>query len=99
MTFRARLTGATTLLCLSVLVTAGSVVYWKARQALRTSLDASLLSIARAEIASAIDGPGGRVHVHNEEPTALVLAAGTGYEKFAQVENSADKIIARTENL
>lgn len=97
-TFRARLTAATTLLCLSVLVLAGSIVYWKARQALRAGLDASLLGIARAEVASALDGPGGSVHVH-EEPTALMLAAGTGYEKFAQVEDSADKVIARTENL
>ncbi len=98
-TFRARLTGATTLLCLSVLVTASSIVYWNARQALRANLDDSLLSIARAEVASALDGPGGSIHVHDEEPTALVLTAGTGYEKYAQIENSADKIIARTDNL
>ena len=98
-TFRARLTGATALLCLSVLVVAGSIVYWNARQALRAGLDASLLSIARAEVTSAAAVPGDNSRVQDEGPTVLVLASGTGYEKFAQVENSTDQIIARTENL
>ena len=90
-TFRARLTGAVTLLCVCVLVAAGSSVYWNARQALRANLDDSLLKIARAEIAAAPPRPGAQV--------SLVLGAGGGYEKFAQVENSADEIVARTENL
>ncbi len=98
-TFRARLAGAATLLCLVVLILAGAVVYWTARQALRAGMQASLLSAARAEVAPAQNSQGNLREVQAQEPLILVLKAGSGDEKFAQVENSADRIIARTENL
>ena len=97
-TFRARLTLATTLLAMGVLLLSDGLVYLSARQALRSNLDDALLSIARAEVASAIDGPDGAVHVHNE-PAVISLQGRSGYEKFAQIENSRDQVVARTENL
>ena len=92
-----RLTAEATLLCLSVLVAAGGGVYWNARQVLRASLDSSLLNIARVEIASAARLPAASADTHR--PAPLVLTTGDGYEKLAEVEDSAGRIIARTDNL
>ncbi len=101
-TFRARLSLATGLLCLSVLALAGGGVYWQTWQALRANLDASLLSVARFTVTS-LKVPRSGAPVHDSAPDSapdiLLLPSGTGYEKFAQIENSADKIIARTDNL
>ena len=97
-TFRRRLSVSTALLCLSVLVLAGGGVYWQAQQAMRANLDASLLSVARFTV-SALKMPDAHVPVGDKTPEALFLPSETGYEKFAQIEDSADKIIARTDNL
>lgn len=98
-TFRSRLMLATTLLSLAVLLASGALVYLGAQQVLRVNLDEALLSIADTEIASATDGPGGKIHVHEGAEAALTLSAQTGYEKYAQIEDSRDRIIARTLNL
>lgn len=98
-TLRARMTLSVTLLCLGVLTLAGTATYLGAQAALRQNLDNALISIARAEIASAVDGEGGAVHVHDEEPSPLELVSGSSYEKFAQIEDAADQIVARTRNL
>ncbi len=98
-TLRRRIMLATTGLCLGILLVAGAGVYLGVRAALRASLDDALRGIAAAEIASAADEPGGQIHVHPDDETALSLASRTGYEKFAQIENSRDRIIARTPNL
>ena len=90
---------ATTSLCLGILLLAGAGVYLGVRQALRVSLDDALRSIAAAEIASADDGPNGKIHVHSNDASALSLQSQPGYEKFAQIENSRDRVIARTPNL
>lgn len=97
-TFRKRLSVSTALLCLSVLVLAGVGVYWQARQAMRANLDASLLSVARFTV-SALKMPDTNVPVGEKTPEVLLLPSETGYEKFAQIEDSADQIIARTDNL
>lgn len=88
----------TTFLAMAVLLLSDGLVYLAARQALQANLDDALLSIARAEVASALDGPGGSVHVH-DEPALLSLPARSGYEKFAQIEDGGDHVIARTGNL
>lgn len=98
-TFRRRLMWATTLLSVGVLLVAGTVVYLGAQQALRINLDDALRSIADTEIASASDGPGGKIHVHEDDETSLTLTAQSGYEKFAQIEDSRDRVVARTPNL
>ena len=98
MTFRRRLSMATSLLCLSVLVLTGGGVYWQAKQAMRANLDASLLSVARFTVA-ALKMPDAPVPVGDKTPEVLLLPSETGYEKFAQIEDSADQIIARTDNL
>ena len=98
-TFRRRLTTTMTVLSLAVLVALSSVVYLGVRKALLTSLDDTLLAIARAEVASAVDEPGGTVHVHDEGPENLTLPVGSGYEKFAQIVDETGRVIAETGNL
>ena len=98
-TLRRRIMLSTTGLCLGILLIAGAGVYLGVQQALRASLDDALLGIAAAEIASAADEPGGKIHVHPDDATSLALTSQAGYEKFAQIENSRDRIIARTPNL
>ena len=98
-TLRRRIMATTWLLSLGILLVAGAGVYLGVRQALRTNLDDALRSIAAAEIASAADEPSGKIHVHPEDSTSLSLTSQAGYEKFAQIENSNDRIIARTPNL
>jgi len=97
-TFRRRLSVSTVLLCLGVLVLAGVGVYWQAQQAMRANLDASLLSVARFTV-SALKMPDTNVPVGDKTPEVLLLPSQTGYEKFAQIEDSTDRIIARTDNL
>lgn len=97
-TFRRRLSTQVTALCLALLGISGVGVYLGARAALQTNLDRALLAIARAELASALDGPGGSVHVHDEPPTAFDLASDS-YEKVALIEDSAGHRIAQTTNL
>jgi two-component system OmpR family sensor kinase len=90
---------ATALLCLGVLTAAGAAVYLGARHSLSANLDGALLTIAQTEVASALDGPEGTVHVHEEGPSPLHLPIGSGYEKFAQIEDEEDDVMAATTNL
>lgn len=89
-TFRKRLTLTATRLSVGVLVLTDLCVFFGAKQALRASTDSALLGVARSEVSSALYKSGG---------TALTLPAGSGYEKFVQVENAQDKIVAQTSNL
>ena len=98
-TLRRRIMATTTLLSLGILLVAGAGVYLGVRRALRTNLDDALRSIAAAEVASAADEPGGVIHVHPEDATSISLKSQPGYEKFAQIENSSDRVLARTPNL
>ncbi len=98
-TFRQRLTVIMTSLAAGVLVIAGAAIYLGVRQALLSNLDTTLLSIARAEVASAVDEPGGQVHLHEETPSALALPIGSGYEKFAQIKDGELRVRAQTANL
>lgn len=96
-TFRDRLTLQTTLLCLLVLTVAGTAVFLGARTALLANLDGALLGIARAELASALDGPGGKVHIH--EDSKLVLHGAAGYEKYALIRDEHGDLTAHTANV
>jgi two-component system, OmpR family, sensor kinase len=96
-TFRGRLTMQTTLLCLVVLAFAGTAIFFGARLALLTNLDGALLGIARAELASALDGPNGKVHIHEEGD--LVLQGATGYEKYALIRDAHGDLAAHTANI
>ncbi len=98
-TFRRRLTLMMTSLAAGVLVIAGAAIYVGVRQALLANLDKTLLTIARAEVASAVDEPGGQVHLHEETPSALALPIGSGYEKFAQIKDATLQVRAQTANL
>ena len=98
-TLRNRIMGATTLLLLGILLATSGVVYLGVRRALRVNLDDALRSIAAAEIASASDEPGGKIHVHPGDATSLSAVNQSGYEKFAQIEDNRDRVLARTPNL
>jgi len=98
-TFRRRLATAMAVLALALLALSAAAVYVGARGVLYASLDEALLSIAQSELASATDGPGGRVHVHEEPPVPLWLVGAHGYEKLAQVEDPGGRTVALTANL
>ena len=98
-TFRGRLTLSLTLLSFGTLAGAGALIYVGARQALLANLDSALLSIARADVASAFDAPGGALHLHEDLPAALALSVGSGYEKFAQIKTAQHQLAAQTANL
>ena len=85
-TYRQRLTVSMTLLAVGILTAASVAIYLLVRQALFSHLDSALLSIARTEVAGAIDEPGGKVHVH-EDLSLLSAPVGSGYEKFAQIKD------------
>lgn len=98
-TYRRRLTQHLVILSLMVITTACLAVYAGVRQALRANLDGALWSIARAEIASAIDGPNGQIHVHEEQVYRFATSGGIFYEKFATIEDARGHTVARTQNL
>ena len=86
------------LLAIVVLAVASIAIYVSVRLVLRSGMDSALLSMARIEVASSIDAPGGAIHVHEEgsEPASSV---GSGYEKFAQIKDEHHTIKAQTSNL
>ena len=79
-TFRQRLTASMALLAIVVLALASIAIYVRVRLELQSTLDSALLNIAQVEVASAVDEPGGRVHVHDEIPVPT-SPVGSGYEK------------------
>jgi heavy metal sensor kinase len=98
-TFRRRVALAMSALALLVLTLAGTAIYFGTRYVLRASLDKSLLAIARTEVASAIDRPDGRIHVHDERWVPISLPGGTGYEKFALIKGASRRVAAQTANV
>lgn len=98
-TLRGRLALTMTALSVGVLAVASVVIYFGVRYTLRWNLDEALLAIVRAEVASGLDGPGGRVHVHEEEPLPIDLPESAGYEKLAQIRDAEGRIVAETNNL
>jgi two-component system OmpR family sensor kinase len=97
-TFRRRLTASMTVLAVGVLAAASLAIYLRVREALLSNFDSALLSIARIEVAGAIDEPGGEVHVHEEIPV-LTAPFGLGYEKFAQIKDENHHVRTQTANL
>lgn len=98
-TFRGRLALAMTALSAGVLAAASVAIYAGVRHTLRANLDDALLAIVRAEVASALDAPGGQVHVHEEGPAPIELPEGSGYEKAAEILDAGGRVVARTRNL
>ena len=84
-------------LCLLVLALSGVGIYFGARVSLLTNVDGALLGIARAELASALDGPNGMVHIHEEG--RLALRGAVGYEKYAWIRDAGGNLAAHTSNL
>lgn len=78
MSFRRRLALRMALLCSAVLALAGLAIDVGARAALQDALDATLAGIARTEVASAFDSPGGRLHLHDAPTHMAQVVDGTG---------------------
>jgi hypothetical protein len=78
-TFRGRLTVTMSALSLAVLALASVLAYAGIRWALLRNLDEALLALARTEIASAFDEPGGLVHVHDQVPEEIHLGGFLTY--------------------
>lgn len=97
-TFRRRVTVSMTVLAVTVLTAASAFTYLRVRQALVAHLDGALLSIALTEVASALDGPDGHLHVHEELPV-LSAPGGLGYEKFAEIRDEHRRSRAQSTNL
>lgn len=98
-TFRGRLTLAMSALSLGVLALVSILIYAGIRWALVRNLDEALLALARTEIASAFDEPGGLVHVHDQAPAAIDLGQGLAYEKVSAILDARGDVVARTGNL
>lgn len=98
-TFRGRLTATMSGLSLCVLALASILIHAGIRWALVRNLDEALLALARTEIASAFDEPGGLIHVHDQAPAAIDLGDGLSYEKVAEILGARGEIVARTSNL
>ena len=98
-TFRGRLTATISALSIGVLALASVLIYVGIRWALVRNLDEALLALARTEIASAFDEPGGLVHVHDQAPTAIDLGQGLTYEKVSAIVDARGEVVARTSNL
>ncbi len=98
-TFRARLTIRMTLLSLGVLGATSLAIYVGIRETLLSNLDDVLLTIARTEVASAVDEPGDKIHLHEVGPASLALPTGSGYEKIAQIKDEHHEVSVETANL
>lgn len=98
-TFAHRLTLLCTSAIFAVLSAAGVSIYAGVAHGERVHLDATLASIARAEVASASDGHAGTVHVHEENGLGSEPLLDGGYVKYAQIEDERDRVVAQTKNL
>jgi len=94
---RRRLLGLTIGLTLATVLLSGLAVFTIAARSLWRNLDASLIQIAKTEIASATDT--GTLHVHETGTRTLVVSGVTGYEKFVWLENAQGRIVAATDNV
>lgn len=72
----------------------GLLVHGAMARALEGNLDLALAVLAATELASAVDEPGGAVHLH--EPP---LGTAPGYEKLVHIEDRSGRVVAATANL
>lgn len=98
-TFRARLRRHVALLCFVVLALTGAALYVGTREVLLYNVDRALLSIARTEVASALDRADGRVHVHDPRRTPSSLRQSSGYEESVRIEDASGRLVVQTANL
>jgi two-component system OmpR family sensor kinase len=98
-TFRARLALCIALVSYGGFATASLVLFLAAQRALRMNQDAALLTLARTEVASAVDAPGGGIHVHEVDVNRPGPEGSRGYEKLVQIQDISGKALAQTVNL
>lgn len=94
---RRRLLGLTIGLATATVILSGLAVFAIAARSLWENLDASLIQIAKTEIASATDT--GTLHVHETGTRTLTVSGVTGYEKFVWLENEQGRILAASANV
>jgi two-component system OmpR family sensor kinase len=85
------------LLSVTVLGISGAALYVRTQQALTRDLDSALLSVARTQVASALDRADGKVHVHNPPVPPGVRA--THYEEWTRIEDASGGLVVQTQNL
>jgi two-component system OmpR family sensor kinase len=90
-----------TALAITVLAAAGLTIYAWARDALVTTFDRALMTVAQSEVASAVDEPDGRVHVHEGEGATgpSRTPARAAYEKVSRIRSEDGAIDVSTSNL
>jgi heavy metal sensor kinase len=98
-TFRGRLTAVMTALAIAVLAAAGLAIYAWAREALVTTFDRALMTVAQSEVASAVDEPDGRIHVHEGAVRTPPERASAAYEKVSRIRSEDGAIDVSTSNL
>jgi two-component system OmpR family sensor kinase len=98
-TFRGRLTAVMTALAIAVLAAAGLTIYAWARDALVTTFDRALMTVAQSEVASAVDEPDGRVHVHEGAIRTPPERARVAYEKVSRIRSEDGAVDVSTSNL
>jgi two-component system OmpR family sensor kinase len=94
---RRRLLGLTIGLATATVILSGLAVFAIAARSLWRNLDASLIQIAKTEIASATDT--GTLHVHETGTRTLTVSGVIGYEKFVWLENNQGRILAASANV
>lgn len=81
---------------LTTIVLALGVFFISQRQ-LQRNLDASILQLAKTELASATDKA--NVHVHDSEPWLLDVKGVPGYAKYVWIEDKNGKVVAKSSNV
>lgn len=99
MTFRTRLTATLAALGIGVMLCVTAIYYYQVRGALRQTLDEALKSVARAELASALDDPDEELHVHDTSEGVEYPNLETGLEQVAWIVDAGGVVVAHSENI
>ena len=73
----------------AVLAAAGLAIYAWAREALVSTFDHALLTVAQSEMASAVDEPDGAIHVHEWAARVAPGRMTPAYEKVTRISARA----------
>lgn len=98
LSFRTRLAVSLALFGLGILMCVTGIYYLQVKAALFRTLDDALKSVARAELASALDDPDEGLHVH-EVQGPLDSHFDTGLEEVSWIVNEEGVVVARSRNM
>lgn len=98
MSFRRRLTYALFLFGAVFLIVPILVFYYQVEASMYQTLDDALRSVARAELASAIDSPDDEPHIHDSS-SSLLISLDSGSRELAWILNQKGEVVAKTDDL